>query len=190
MKVNILSKTLVFNDFFKIEKWVYQYKKPGGSETEPVDRMVFKRQDSAAVILFNTDTGKVILTRQYRHCTEEKGPGWMIEIIAGRLDDGEKPEDALHREAMEEAGYRMHSAEKIAMVYASPGCSEERMFIYYSEVTDADKVAPGGGLEEEGEYIELVEYSLSELQAMVLADELNDAKSLIAAQYLIRKHLG
>ena len=188
MKERILSKEVVFDDFFKLEKWYYQYEKDNGELTGPVDRMVFKRQDSSAVILFNTDTEKVIFTRQFRHCTLEKGPGWMIEIVAGRLDEGESPEEALHRETVEETGYKIHTVEKVGMVYASPGCSEERMFIYYGEVKDADKVADGGGLEEEGEYIEVVETTLHELNEMVANGKLIDAKSVIAAHYLLKKH--
>lgn len=188
MKEKILSKELVFDEFFKIEKWYYQYEKENGELTEPVDRLVLKRQDAAAAILYNTDRKMVLLSRQFRHCTYEKDPGWMIEVIAGKLDKNEQPEVAIRREAVEEIGYQLHELEKVAMVYSSPGYSEERMHIYYAEVTDADKIAMGGGLPEEGEYIEPYEMTVQELHQAIANNQLPDSKTVIAANYLLKKH--
>lgn len=187
MKVHIISKEQVFDDFFKVEKWHYQYEREDGTLTTPVDRLVLQRQDAAAAILYNKERGKVILSRQFRHCTYEKGPGWMIEAIAGRMDENEGPEATIKREAIEEIGYRLHSLEKIATVYSSPGYSAERMHIYYAEVTDADKIAQGGGLEEEGEYVEPYEMTVQELHDALVADEIIDSKTVIAAHYLVKK---
>ena len=85
MKERIISKEVVFEDYFKVEKWIYQYEKDNGELTEPVDRMAFKRPDSAAVIVFNTETRKVLLVKQFRHCTYEKGPGWIIATVCWAL---------------------------------------------------------------------------------------------------------
>lgn len=187
MKEIILSKELVFHDFFEIEKWIYQYEKDNGELTEPVDRMVFKRSDSSAIIVFNTDTEKVLMVKQFRHCTYEKGPGWIIETVAGRLDKGESPEEAIRRETIEEIGYQVRHIEKIASFYASPGCSTERMFVYYGEVSNTDKIAQGGGVEEESEFLETVEFTLDELNSAILNDEIADAKTVVAANYLLKK---
>ncbi len=188
MKEKIISKQQVFDDFFKVEKWYYQYEKENGELTDPVDRMVLKRQDAASVILYNTDRNVVLLSKQFRHCTYEKGPGWMIEAIAGRLDEGEQPEETIRREALEEIGYKLHDLEKIAMVYSSPGYSTERMHIYYGLVKDADKIEQGGGLIEEGEYIEPYEMTIEELNDAIKKHELIDSKTVIAANYLLKKH--
>lgn len=187
MKEKIISKEQVFDDFFKIEKWMYQYEKEDGVLTEPVDRMLFKRPDSAAVIVYNTDTKKVLLVKQFRHCTYEKGPGWIIETVAGGIDNGETPKEAAMREAIEEIGYQIHNVEKVATFYASPGCSTERMIVFYGEVTNKDKVAKGGGVIEESEYMETVQYTLGELQRAITNDEMNDAKTVIGANYVLKK---
>lgn len=187
MKEIIISKEQVFDDFFNIEKWIYQYQKDDGALTEPVDRMLFKRPDSAAMIVYNTETRKVLLVKQFRHCTYEKGPGWIIETVAGGLDVNETPKDAAIREAKEEIGYQIHNVEKIATFYASPGCSTEQMIVFYGEVTNADKVADGGGVAAESEYIYTVEYTLDELNLAILNDELNDAKTVIGANYVLKK---
>ena len=188
MKEKILSKEVVFDDFFKIERWEYQYEKENGELTEPVDRLCFNRVDSAVAAVYNTDTQKVILIKQFRHCTYEKGPGWMIEAMAGKLDEGETPEEALVREGVEEIGYHIRKMEKIMHVYASPGCMSECMHLYYAEVINADKVSDGGGLAEEGEYIETVEFTLQELKDALANNELPDSKTVISCTYLLNKH--
>ncbi len=188
MKERIISKELVFEDYFKIEKWIYQYEKDNGELTEPVDRMALKRSDSAAVIVYNTDTKKVLLVRQFRHCTYEKGPGWIIETVAGIIDKDETAEDAARREAIEEIGYRVHGLEKIATFYASPGYSSERINVFYAETTNADKVADGGGMEHESEYVETIEFTLDEIAEAILNDEINDAKTVVCCNYILKKY--
>ncbi len=188
MKEQILDRQLILDDYFKVEKWFYQYKKEDGTLTPPVDRLMLKRADAAAVIIFNIETQKVLLIKQFRHCTYDKGPGWIVEAVAGVIEQGEAYEEAVKREAIEEVGYRLHSIEKVATFYTSPGYTTERMFVCYAEVTNADKIATGGGVEEESEYIVTVEYSLDELNAAIQNDELNDSKTIIAANYLLKMH--
>lgn len=187
MKEKILSKELILDDYYKVEKWIFQYEKDNAELTEPIDRLLFKRPDSAAIIVFNTETKKVLLVRQFRHCTYDKGPGWIIETVAGGIEEGESYADAAKREAIEEIGYQVHNVEKISTFYASPGCSTERMIVFYGEVTNADKVADGGGMLDEQEFVTTVEFTLDELNAAILNDEINDAKTVIGANYLLRK---
>lgn len=188
MKEKILSREVVFDDYFTIEKWIYRYEKDNGELTEPVDRMVFQRKDSVAVIVYNTDSKKVLLVKQFRHCTYDKGPGWIVEALAGMMDEGEQPEETAKREAIEESGYKITNLEKISTVYATPGCCTERMHIYYGETSDVSKVAEGGGLESENEYIKLVTYTLDEIAELLRNDQLNDSKTVIAANYLLKMH--
>jgi len=188
MKERIISKELILDDYFKVEKWIYQFENDNGELTQPVDRLMLKRADAAAVIIFNTDTERVLLIRQFRHSTYDKGPGWIIEAVAGVIEQGEPSEDAVKREAIEEVGYKLRNIEKVATFYTSPGYTTERMFVYYAEVTNADKVAEGGGMEEENEYIETVAFTLDELNNAIQNDKLNDSKTIIAANYLLKKH--
>lgn len=188
MKEEILSKEVVFDDYLKVEKWYFRFEKDDGGLTKPVDRMQLKRTDSAAIIIYNTDTEEVLLIRQFRHATYEKGPGWIIEAVAGVIDEHEEPQQAVEREAIEETGYKVYNVEHIATVFASPGYTTERMFIYYGETTNANRVAEGGGLDEENEYITTVTYTIDELADALANNQLNDSKTVIAAYYLLKKH--
>ncbi|GCE30893.1 ADP-ribose pyrophosphatase [Dictyobacter alpinus] len=183
-KVEILQKRTVYDDFFKIEEAYLRFRRFDGKMSDPVRRLLFERGDAVAALLVNTDTQKVLMTRQFRYPTLEKGPGWLHEIVAGMIDENEEPEDAVKREIEEEIGYRAHALTAIATFYVSPGGSSERIYLYYAEVSNADRVSDGGGLAEEHEDIELIQITFEELWDVLKKGEIRDAKTLIAAQWL------
>jgi len=113
-----------------------------------------------------------------------KGPGWFPEVVAGIVEPDEDPTDAVRREILEEAGYRLGDLTHIATFYVWPGGSSERSILYCAEATSADRIAPGGGLAEEGENIPLFEWTLDDLFAALDAGRIADAKTVIAALWL------
>src|SRR5947209_17561451 len=113
-KVEIQSKRLIFNDFFKIQEAILRYLRFDGKMSEPVRRLVFERGDAVAAIILNKDTQKVVLINQFRYPTYEKGPGWIHEVVAGILEPNETPEDALRRALIEAVGYRAAALPEIA----------------------------------------------------------------------------
>jgi ADP-ribose pyrophosphatase len=186
-KVEIQQKQMVFDRKFKIQQATLRFEKWNGQMSESVQRLVFERGDSAAVLVFNKDTGKVILIEQFRYPTYEKGPGWLREVIAGSIDEGEAPETCIRREVREEIGYAVHDLVPIATFYVSPGGSSERIFLYYTEVRNQDRVDAGGGLAGEHEDIRQVEVPLTDLWEALDQGEISDAKTLIAVQWLRRR---
>jgi nudix-type nucleoside diphosphatase (YffH/AdpP family) len=186
--VNVIAKRRVFNDFFKIDEVELRYRKFNGEMSRPVTRLVFERGDAVAAVLFNTDTRRLIFVRQFRPPCYEKGPGWMTEIIAGMIDPGEKPDQAIRREVFEETGYRVRDARAISTFYLSPGGSSERIFLYYAEVGNATHEGAGGGIGSEDEDIQLVEMSVSEAIAGLSEDGFCDAKTMIGL-LSVKEHL-
>jgi ADP-ribose pyrophosphatase len=184
-KVEIERKGRVFDDFFKVEEAFVRYEKFDGQMSDCVRRLNFERGDAAAVLIFNRERQKIVLVEQFRFPTYEKGDGWMIEVVAGILGKGEKPEEGVCREVLEETGYRVQVSEltHIFTFYLSPGGSSERIFLYYAEVKDPDKVAGGGGVETEHEDIRILEYSLPEIWRAWHAGEIKDAKTIIALMW-------
>lgn len=189
-KVEIQSKKLIFNDFFKIYEAIIRYLRFDGQMSKPVRRLVFERGDAVAAIIWNRDTQKVILTNQFRYPTYEKGPGWMYEVIAGMLASNEQPEEAMRREMIEETGYQPGQLTHIGTFYVSPGGTSERIMLYYAEISNADKIAAGGGLASENEDIQLIELSPSELWNKLDNGTIADAKTIIGAMWLRRKLEG
>jgi nudix-type nucleoside diphosphatase (YffH/AdpP family) len=185
-KVKISSEKVVFDDRFKVLETRLQFEKFDGQMSEPVRRLTFERGDAAAALLWHRDKERLLLVEQFRHATYAKGPGWLVEVVAGMVKPREGPEATMHREILEETGYRVDDLEYIATFYPSPGGSSERIFLYYAEVGDDDLVDAGGGAVGEHEDIRLVEYTKAEMETALDRGEIVDAKTLVAALWWLR----
>jgi ADP-ribose pyrophosphatase len=190
-RVIVHSKKRVFDGFFKIDEVELSYERFDGRMSDPVRRLCFERGDSVAAIIFNRDSQRALFVNQFKYPTYEKGPGWIIETVAGMVDDNESPESAVRREVLEETGYQAQTVDLIATFFVSPGGSSERILLYYVEVSTESKVSRGGGMLSEGEDIETVEFSLNELDGLVNRGIIQDAKTIIGIQWLQKRaHTG
>ncbi|MFN2424538.1 MAG: NUDIX domain-containing protein, partial [Cryomorphaceae bacterium] len=116
--------------------------------------------------------------------TVGSGNGWITELVAGSLDATDPtPEDCIRREIKEEIGYTVSEMKKISAFFTSPGGSTERVHLYFAETTSAGRTAPGGGLAEENEDIELVRITLERAKEMLEKGEFRDAKTIIGLQW-------
>ena len=128
-----------------------------------------------------------MLVEQFRYPAFRKGDGWTVELVAGVIQVGETAEVTLRREVREEIGYTIDRLHPIASFFPSPGVSSERIMLYCAEVTNAGKIAAGGGLAEEGEDIRIVELSLSELRQQLDQARIRDAKTLVGTMWLLHQ---
>jgi nudix-type nucleoside diphosphatase (YffH/AdpP family) len=186
-KVSVHGRRRLLDDFFKVDEAEVSFERGDGSMTPFVRRLVFERGDSVAAVVLHRDTRKLLFTEQFRFPTHEKGPGWMVEIIAGMIDGGEAPEAALRREIEEELGYRAEQVEHIATFFVSPGGSSERIWLYYAEVSESGHVSDGGGLPGEHEEIRILAMSLDEARAALDRGALADAKTIVGLQWLLMR---
>jgi GDP-mannose pyrophosphatase NudK len=145
---------------------------------QEVPRMKVVRPDASAVLLYNTDLAEFILVEQYRYPTS----GSTIEIIAGKVDDGETPEQAAVRELKEEVGYEITEdrLNKVVSIYPSPGYAQETIHIYAASVTNADKVSDGGGVALEHEDVKILTFNAVELLNNIESGNIKDAKTICA----------
>ena len=150
-------------------------------------RMGVDRQDAAAVLVLNTDSNKVVLTKQYRYPITFKTSETILEIVAGKVDKDENPLDTAIRETEEETGYKIkkENIRFLLSCFSTPGYSGERFFIYYATVTDKDKVSEGGGKKDEDEDIEIVEMGREDFDKLIRTEAIHDAKTYIAGLYLL-----
>jgi ADP-ribose pyrophosphatase len=184
-KVEIESAETVFKEHpFEVTKAVLRFECHDGAMSETVKRLCLERGDSVAALLYNRDTGRLLLIEQFRYPTYRHGDGWLAEVVAGMIDKGETPEEALYREIEEESGFRIKESEHIHTFYVSPGGTSERIFLYYVEVGDTDRTGPGGGLASEAEDIKALTYTPAEAFALLDRGEVTDAKTLIALMWL------
>jgi ADP-ribose pyrophosphatase len=163
-----------YDGYLKIDELTFKNKR--GQE---VKREVMRRKDAVAALVYNTDTKKYIFVSQWRPGAHTE----VIEIPAGVLDhEGEDPREAISREIEEEIGYKVDKLKLIDEGWVSPGGTTELITIYFAEVSD--KIGEGGGLETEGEEIDIIEMDSDE----VFSTRFKDFKTIIAVQWAKYNH--
>ncbi|MEG1590800.1 GDP-mannose pyrophosphatase NudK [Chryseobacterium sp.] len=185
-----IEKTEILSDnWYTLKKVTFNIKKENGS-IETQSREAYDRGNGAVILLYNTRTKNVILTRQFRLPTYINGnaDGMLIEACAGLLDN-DNPEDCIKRETEEETGYKISKVEKIFEAYMSPGSVTEILHFFIAEYSDDMKINEGGGLEEEGENIEVLQLQFDETLSMIDKGEIKDAKTIMLLQHLRLKNI-
>ncbi|GAC1372871.1 MAG: NUDIX domain-containing protein [Hymenobacter sp.] len=165
--MQIIERRRVFNGHYKVDQLLVQ---DGEAQLQ---REQFVPGRAVAALVYDTVRRVYVLTRQFRVGPEAE----ILEIAAGMLDGEETPETAVRREIHEELGYAIDRLEEIMTMWPSPGTSSEVITIYYAEVSY--KTGAGGGLAEENERIEMVDFTREAL----VAEPLRDAKTVIAVQW-------
>ena len=144
-----------------------------------VDRYVEDHGKAIAVLAYDPERRTALLVRQLRMGPLVAGEpdAYLLEVPAGIIE-GEPPEAAAKREAMEEIGVRLRDLELCGVPFSTAGVSTERIHLFLGAFTAADRVSAGGGLEGEHENIRVIERPLPDLLAQVLSGELRDLKTV------------
>lgn len=181
--ITIQKTELLSNNWYVLNKVTFDYKM-GDQDSETQVREVYDRGNGAVILLYNLTKKTVVLTRQFRLPTYLNGntSGMVIEACAGLLD-AENPEECIIRETEEETGYRLSSVKKVFQSYMSPGSVTEILHFFIGEYQPNMKVSDGGGLAEEHENIEVLEYSFDQAYQMIATGEIVDAKTIMLLQY-------
>ena len=109
---------------------------------------------------------------------------WLIEIVAGAIEEGETAVDVAHREALEEAGCIIQELRVISEFYTTPGGAAERITLFCGKV-DSTKIVEGvHGLAEEQEDILVRTVDFAEAYRMVESNEIDSAIPILAIQWL------
>ena len=182
-KITIQKTELLSDNWYLLNKVTFDYKM-GDQDSETQVREVYDRGNGAVILLYNSTNKTVVLTRQFRLPTYLNGntSGMVIEACAGLLD-AENPEECIIRETEEETGYRLSSVKKVFQSYMSPGSVTEILHFFIGEYQSELKVSEGGGLAEEHENIEVLEYPFNEAYQMITSGEIIDAKTIMLLQY-------
>jgi GDP-mannose pyrophosphatase NudK len=182
-KITIQKTELLSDNWYILNKVTFDYKMDS-DDSETQVREVYDRGNGAVILLYNSAKKTVVLTRQFRLPTYLNGnrSGMVIEACAGLLDT-ENPEECIIRETEEETGYRLSSVKKVFQSYMSPGSVTEILHFFIGEYQSEMKVSEGGGLAEEHENIEVLEYPFNEAYQMIASGEITDAKTIMLLQY-------
>ncbi len=182
-KINIIKTEVLSKQKFILKKITYDYTKEDAT-IEQQTREVYDRGNGAVILLYNINHKTIILTRQFRLPTYLNGntSGMLMEACAGMLDE-DNPIDCIIRETEEETGYRLSSVKKVFQSYMSPGAVTEILYFFIGKYQSEMKVSEGGGLAEEHENIEVLEYPFNEAYQMIASGEIIDAKTIMLLQY-------
>ena len=182
-KVRNIKKEILSDNWYTLNKFTFEYQKDDGT-WEKQSREAYDRGNGAAILLYNSKKGTVVLTKQFRMPTYVNGndDGMMIEVCAGLLD-GDAPEDCIKKEIEEETGYKIENVQRVFETYMSPGSVTEILYLFVGAYEDQMKVGEGGGAEHETENIEVMEITFQEALQKVKTGEICDAKTVILLQY-------
>lgn len=181
-RVRIVDVQVLSDDWYVLKKTTFDYLR-GDNVWQRQSRETYDRGNGAAVLLYNLAQKTVVLTRQFRLPVFVNGhDGMLIEAPAGLLD-ASSPEQRIRQEAEEETGFRVHRVRPIFEAYMSPGSVTEKLYFFVAEYDAASKVASGGGVEAEGEDIEVLELPIVHALDRIASGEIQDGKTIMLLQY-------
>jgi len=182
-RVRNIREQLLADNGYTLKKYTFELLRRDGSWQEQ-SRESYDRGNGAVVLLYHKARKTVVLTRQFRFPIFVNGHhGFLIEATAGLLDNA-SPEARIIAEAEEETGFRITHIEKVFESYMSPGSVTEKLFFFIAEYSDDDRQGSGGGVAEEGEDIEVLEWPFSRALDAVRSGEIMDAKTIMLIQHL------
>jgi len=164
----------------------YTYLKPDmNNEMQEHKAEVYFRPDAVAVLLYDENEQRFLLTRQFRFPTylNQNPGGYIIEACAGLIDEGETPEQAVIREAKEELGCTVKNLHNVGAYYTSAGGITEILHLFMASYDSKEDRLGGGGLPEEGEEIESMEIGYDEASNLLKSCKLSDAKTVMILQH-------
>ena len=165
----IISTENIFDGkIFKVRR--YGVELPDGSTS--IREEIMHHGGACAIAI---DNGEIFFVSQYRLAAGCD----LIEIPAGKLNEGEDPLEAAKRELIEEVGIKAEKMTLISSVYPSPGYTNERIYIYFCEVFKRVEQKL-----DEGEFLNVIKIPCEKAFKMIETGEICDGKTVIALLYL------
>jgi ADP-ribose pyrophosphatase len=187
MKYNwkVIDHEVVYQGYFRMEKYALQHELFGGGNTQTFHRELFERGSAVAVLPYDPLRDEVVLIEQFRvgAITSLEHP-WLKEIVAGVIEQGESYQQVAERETLEEAGCEIQQLERIAQYYVSPGGTSEQCMLYCGKV-NAEGVGGIHGLDHEFEDILVQTVSLQQAEQWLREGVINSSPAIIALQWLL-----
>jgi ADP-ribose pyrophosphatase len=186
--VEILEKETAFQGYFRIDRYRLRHRLFAGGWSEAITREVFERGHVVGVLPYDPMADQVVLIEQFRIGAYAAGfSPWLIEIVAGVIEEGEGPEEVARRETLEETGCAVTELMPVTTYLVGPGGATETVKLFCGRV---DATGAGGihGKKEEHEDIRVFQAPFREAMARLEGGEIKNALSIIALQWLALNH--
>lgn len=182
----ILDETTSYDGFFKLKKFTLRHSLYKGGWSQTITRELFHRGNCVAVLLYDPHRDEVVIIEQFRvgalQFKDERA--WLLEIVAGAIEEGETAEKVAYRESVEEAGCEIQEIIKVMDFFTSPGGTSELLSLYCGKV-DSSNVGGIHGLDDEDEDISVTTLSFERVKQLYENNEIISAIPIIAIQWLI-----
>lgn len=177
----IVARETGYDGFFRLDRLSVRFRRYDGGWSE-ITREVLERGHTVGVLLYDPARDKVVLVEQFRApAVDAPGGPWLIETVAGIIEEGETPEDVARRETAEETSLAVGAIERIGAFMLSPGGASEFITLYLGRVDSRDA---GGVHGIDDEDIRSVVMDTDDALAAVADGRIVAANAVIALQWL------
>ena len=180
----VSEETPVYEGFFKMTRIRLRHTLFRGGWSGDLTRELFHRGACVAVLPYDPVSDAIVLIEQFRiGALYFKADPWLLEIVAGAVEEGESPDQVAHREALEEAGCEIKHLLKISEFFTSPGAFGEKITLFCG-IVDSSLVGGVYGLVDEDEDIRVQVVGFDEAWGMLENGSIDSAIPMIALQWL------
>lgn len=186
-----LDREAAYDGFFKVGRYKVRHEKFNGEQTETMVREVFERGNSVAVLPYDPVLDRVLLIRQFLIGAHLAGqPNRPLQVIAGRVEEGETGLDVARREAEEEAGCEISWVRPAHTFIPSPGGSSERIETFVAKADLSGDLGDRGihGLAEENEDIRAEAYTAEDAIALLDSGAIEAGPAVVLLSWFARHH--
>ena len=183
LKYKIINKKNLYSGFFSLNKYEFIHKKHDGEWTSTVGREIFSGAHVSTLLPYDPIKKEIILIQQFRAGVLSRyDEDYLLEIVAGIIDEGENPEETAIRECFEETGCEVKKIHPIHSYFPAPGSSESYYHLYLGEIQafDGERIK---GLEKENEDILVKSFKIDEVRQMLKEKKITNGLTLIALQW-------
>jgi ADP-ribose pyrophosphatase len=194
--VEVIGRDAAYAGYFRLDRYRLRHRLYAGGWGPPFEREVFERGHAVGVVLYDPERDLLVLIEQFRVGAFAAGrepalagafSPWLIEIVAGIIDEGETPEAVACREAIEEAGCRIAHLERIGVILTSPGGSSETVTLYLG-ITRAPATGGIHGLSDEHEDIRVIVTPPNEVYGWIDRGRIVNGPALVGLQWFRVHH--
>jgi ADP-ribose pyrophosphatase len=150
---------------------------PDGSEAE---REYIVHPGAVMVVALLGDD-RVVVERQWRYPMERA----MLEFPAGKLEPGEPVLECAVRELAEETGYRAREWARAGVLHNAISYSTEGIEVWFARGLEA-----GERRLDAGEFLDVFDLSVAEVDEAARRGEISDAKTLVGLLWLANWRAG
>lgn len=180
----IVTETKHYDGIITLLERQLRFRMFDGSWSSTITRTSITRNSAIAVLLYQPEQDVVILVEQFRvGGIEGKQSPWILEPVAGMIENGYSAVDTAHKEAKEESGCDILELIPIGKYLASPGISNEVTLVYCGRI-NAYTSGSVHGVDAEHENIKVHAMPVAQALTLLEAGEILAVGTVVCLQWL------